>query len=61
MPKYRHYRLDGAGNISGADWLEAGDDEDAVRQVRDRKLPVPSEVWSGDRLVGRVDPASSGV
>ena len=55
MPKYRHYRLDGAGNISGAEWLDAADDDDAVSQVRERKLPVPSEVWSGNRLVGRVD------
>ena len=60
MPKYRHYRLDGAGNISGAQWLDAADDDDAVGQVRELKLPVPSEVWSGNRLVGRVDANSSG-
>lgn len=56
MPKYRHYRLDGAGSISTADWLEAESDDEAIRQVRDRKLPVASEIWSGNRLVARIDP-----
>lgn len=55
MPAYRHYRLDGAGNISSADWIDAADDEQAIRMVRERKLPVPSEVWSGNRLVARID------
>ena len=56
MPAYRHYRLDGTGNISEAEWLEASDDEDAVRQVRERALPMPSEIWDRDRRVARVDP-----
>ena len=56
MPGYRHYRLDGAGNISGADWVEASDDVDALRQVRELKLPSTSEVWHGNRLVGRIEP-----
>ena len=56
MPAYRHYRLDGAGNISNAEWFEAADDVDAVRKVREKKLPVPSEVWDRHRRVARVDP-----
>lgn len=56
LPKYRHYRLDGAGNISTAEWIDAGSDDEALRSVRERKLPVPSEIWNGKRLVGRVDP-----
>lgn len=55
MPGYRHYRLDGAGNISSAEWLEAADDGDAERQVRQRRLPVPSEIWDRNRLVARIE------
>jgi hypothetical protein len=59
MPKYRHYRLDGAGNINTADWIDAASDEDAVCQVRELNLSTPSEIWSGNRRVGRVDPDGS--
>jgi hypothetical protein len=57
LGQYRHYRLDGAGNITGAEWIEAGDDEDAIRQVRERKLANTSEIWDRDRLVGRIEAA----
>jgi hypothetical protein len=59
MPSYRHYRLDGAGNISEAEWFEASDDADAVKQVRDRKLPVASEIWERNRRIARIDAAES--
>lgn len=52
---YRHYRLDGAGNIVEAKWLEASDDDDAVRQVREQQFRFASELWRGDRLVARID------
>ena len=60
MSEYRHYRFDGAGSISRAEWLDAADDQDAVQQIRERRLPVPSEIWNGRRLVARieVDPPS---
>ena len=56
MPGYRHYRLDGAGSIRSADWLEASDDDDAVRKVRGLELPHVSEIWDRNRLVARVEP-----
>ena len=56
MPAYRHYRLDGAGSIKSAEWLEASDDGDALRQVRALNLPAVSEIWDRNRLVARVDP-----
>jgi hypothetical protein len=55
LPSYRHYRLDGAGNISEAEWIEAADDDDAVRQVRKLKLPAGSEIWDRNRRVARID------
>ena len=57
LPSYRHYRLDGAGNINSADWLEAADDEEAIRRVRDMNLPCVCEIWDRNRLVARVEPA----
>ena len=56
MPKYRLYKLDGAGSISSAEWIDAGSDEDAVRQARELELVGPCEIWSGDRRVARVSP-----
>lgn len=55
MPGYRHYRLDGAGNITSAEWLEAADDADAARRVRELKLPFTSEIWDRNRLVARIE------
>ena len=55
MAKYRHYRLDGAGSINSAEWIEAGDDDEAVRFVRERGLAVASEIWDRNRFVARVD------
>jgi len=60
LPAYRHYRLDGAGNIREAEWLEASDDEDAVTQVKALALPVASEIWERNRRVARVEPGSPG-
>jgi hypothetical protein len=60
LPGYRHYRLDGAGNISSAEWIDATDDDDAVRQVRERRLPFQSEIWDRDRLVARIEASESG-
>ena len=57
MSGYRHYRFDGAGKISSAEWLDATDDEDAARKVRELKLPFRSEIWDRNRLVARIDAA----
>ncbi len=60
MPAYRHYRIDGQGRIATAQWIEASSDADAIRQIRDKRLPVASEIWSGDRRIARVDAAVEG-
>lgn len=60
MPAYRLYRLDGAGSISKAEWLEAVDDDDAVRQVREANFSFASEIWDRNRRVARIEPSSSG-
>jgi hypothetical protein len=59
LAAYRHYRLDGAGSISKAEWFDAADDADAIRQVEAHRLPVASEIWQGNRRVARVEPSAS--
>lgn len=61
MPAYRHYRLDGAGKIIKAEWIEADCDDEAVHKVRELGLPAPSEIWNADRrvaIVGAAGPSS---
>jgi len=58
LPSYRLYRLDGAGKIVSAEWVEAADDDAAVQHARDRDLPVICEMWDRNRLVARILPAA---
>ena len=52
MAEYRVYRLDGSGQISRAEWIEADDDKTAVRRARELKDScVTCEIWQRDRLV----------
>jgi hypothetical protein len=61
MPQYRHYLLDGAGNITSAQWLAASDDDDAIAQVEARKLSCACEIWDRKRLVARIEATSAQV
>jgi hypothetical protein len=54
VPNYRLYRLDGAGKITSAEWLEADDDEHAARQAKERRLDGACEVWHRNRLIARI-------
>ena len=56
LPNYRLYRLDGAGKIVSAEWVDAADDAAAEQHARDRDLPVTCEMWERNRLVARVEP-----
>lgn len=57
LASYRLYRLDGAGKIATAEWIEAVDDADAAERARAMNLDCTSEVWDRQRLVARIDPA----
>ena len=59
MPSYRLYRLDGAGKIMSAEWIEAADDQAAVKHARDQDLSVICEMWDRNRLVARILPAAT--
>jgi hypothetical protein len=53
LPTYRLYRLDGAGRISGAEWIEAADDDEARLKARSQSSGR-YELWERYRLVRRV-------
>jgi len=52
---YRLYRLDGAGKIIGAEWVEAADDDEARVKAQNRMTSGTCEVWDRHRLVAKVD------
>ena len=53
MSDYRIYGLNGGGEISFAEWIEAADDTDAIQQARSHNhAALKREVWQANRLVG---------
>ena len=58
MRSFRLYRLDGAGKITGADWIEADAEESAIVEARERIAKGSFELWDGQRLVAREAPDS---
>jgi hypothetical protein len=56
MQNYRLYCLDGVGSIGLAEWIQALDDDDAIRQAYELKRgALKCEVWLGMRLVATLD------
>jgi hypothetical protein len=53
LPSYRLYRLDGAGKIITADWIEAETDHHARDEAKARAAEGPHELWERGRLVAR--------
>jgi hypothetical protein len=47
------YRLDGAGKIRSAEWIEATDDAHAAEQAREHATDGPCELWQRNRLITR--------
>ncbi len=59
MSHYRLYRLDGAGRISTAEWLEAEDDKAAAARAAELcDGDGAVELWARNRLIARVDPSA---
>ena len=55
MTNYRIYCLDGANKVASAEWIEAEDDEDAIKIAGERHDGYKCEVWDRKRLVARLD------
>jgi hypothetical protein len=60
LPSYRLYRLDGAGKITNAEWLEAPNDDDARSDARVLAAGTSFELWENNRLVERFHPQDRG-
>jgi hypothetical protein len=54
MEDYRLYCLDGSGQITGAEWIEAAGDDEAARIACGMNKPVPCELWQRTRFVARI-------
>jgi hypothetical protein len=60
MQAYRVYCLDGANRFTRADYIEAPDDEEAVRRARVAMGDaLKCEIWERNRLVHRIEQPSS--
>ena len=56
MSSYRVYCLDGAGQISLADWIDAESDEDAITKARSTCPDKGrSEVWHRKLLIAKIN------
>ena len=55
MPSYRLYRLDGAGKITTADWIDAEDDKAAKQAAELRVDSSTVELWDRNRLIARIE------
>ncbi len=53
-PAYKLYCLGGDGKITGADWIDAECDEQAIAIARVTMKTADCEIWKGNRLVARV-------
>ena len=57
MPSYRLYRLDGAGKIISAEWVEADQDDRALDEARTRADGTRFELWDRKRLIAQIGPS----
>ncbi len=56
VKSYRLYRIDGAGRINAAEWIEAANDRSASEQAAELCIDGgTAELWARDRLVARLD------
>ena len=55
--KYRVYSLDGSGNFLSAEWIDADSDESAITAVQSSKPGSKCEIWDGQRMVTKIEPA----
>ena len=56
MAKYRLFCLDAEGRIHLAEFVEAADDQDAIRQAHDLKInSMKCEIWNAKRLVATLN------
>ena len=55
VAKFRIYCIDGSHKVAAAHWIEAVDDDDAIRIMKAQHSGFKCELWDGHRLVARLD------
>jgi hypothetical protein len=55
VANYRVYCLDGANKVASAEWIDAENDDDAIKFVSERHEGDNCEIWDRKRLVARLD------
>jgi len=53
---YRYYCLDGTGELHGAAWFHARDDDDAIALIKAKHPDSQCEIWQHRRLVACLMP-----
>ena len=56
MREYQVYSIDECGRIVGERTIEAANDDEALFDVRSMQRPLMTELWRGDRRIGRIPP-----
>jgi hypothetical protein len=56
---YRLYRLDGAGKITTGEWIDAGNDEEAVAKAHALGRDGRYELWNGGRMIAAISGRSA--
>ena len=54
MTGYRLYCLDGAIQVTSAEWIDADDDKAAIEVAKELMDGQECEIWQGTRLVARL-------
>ena len=52
---YRLYCLDGANKVASAEWIDAEDDNAAIKVAQTMFDGYECELWQGTRLIARLD------
>jgi len=57
LANFRLYRLDGAGKIVAAEWIEADGHDHAQELARELNADTTLEIWDRNRMIARIEPA----
>jgi len=52
--QYQIFSIDPEGRVSGNRTIDAAGDNEAILAVRSMQRPLNTEIWRGDRRVGRI-------
>ena len=54
MTEYRVHWLDGEGNVTSSEWVDAKSDDEVLAFIRAKKIPMKCEIRDWYRLIATV-------